>query len=241
MSCDNSIRQYNKAGAIDNSEATAISFFNAGTSTVVINGFPLAPNNCLSFSPVKCAEDCTKYMASFINNGSQTNSLFVFKGASTMQLSSMLQASASPASNVNIHDASGNNLNSTSGQLNVLDSTASGYLSTIATTVAGLATALAQTTGNTTLTNILSQNTLAVGGGGSKVLTAPFAGTSLSIKAFQVITAATITVFKVATVDQRVAYGLDAATIGVSAYIASPTGTLITDITLTVGQIVVYF
>ena len=217
---DNSIKQYTTNGVIDSEDTNAIAFVNSGTSIAVINGFPLSPGQALSFGTNdRCQQDCTKYQLSFIKTGTQVNSIFVFRGSSAIQFSQInLSSGGSGSSNVNIFDSSGATLSSTSGALNVTDSGA-----------------------ETSLVLIKNSLTLLSGQGGCRVLTTSAALTGQSIKAFQVLSAATITVFKVGGVDQRAAYGLDAASIAAPAYIAVPAGSLITDITITVGQIVIYF
>ena len=238
-SISNDIRQYVKSASIDTSETNAVAFVNMGTSIASINGFPLAAGQSLSFGTSdRCQMDCTKYQLAFVNNGSQTNSLFVFRGHSAINFSQVNAASGGgAATNVNIHDSSGNVLNSDgAGNLDVVDAA----LATILTSFEN-ANHTDLSAINTNLLIIKQELLLLAGQGGCKVCTAPYSGTSLSVQSLQIISAATFTIFKVAGADQRSAYGLDASSIAAPAYIASLKGNLITDISITVGQIIIYY
>lgn len=147
MACkeiDNSIRLYTLSGAIDTANTNAVSFVNAGTSIANLNGFPINPGQCLSFGNEANQCDKTKYQVAFINTGSQTNSLYVFRGHSGIQFSQIIAAIGGTHDNVNIFDSAGATLTASGGKLTVLDSAVVSAINALATS--GLATSANQTT-----------------------------------------------------------------------------------------------
>lgn len=140
-SVDTDIREYKQSGAIHSDDTNAILFYNKGTSTALINGFPLTSGQSLSIGNNQCSQDCTKYVLSFQNDGTQINSLFVVRGENLVQLSNIiLPGSSGIHSKVDIYDSSGAVLNSTSGQLQVVDTGVIAGLSIIATDITTFAT-----------------------------------------------------------------------------------------------------
>lgn len=141
---DNSIREYNKNGAIDTADTNAVTFVNTGTSIATLNGFPLQPGTALSFGNEAGQCDQTKYQLSFINTGTQTNQLFVFRGHSNIQLSQILAAVGGTHDNVNIFDSAGGTLTASGGKLTVLDTAVVSAINNLPTS--GLSTAANQAT-----------------------------------------------------------------------------------------------
>ena len=231
-------QEYNTGGVVDTANAAAVSFANVGTNTAYINGFPLAPGQCLSSSAIdKCTIDCTSYNLTFPNNAGKKNSVFVFMGESSISFTQILASSGGGGGgNVNIFDSAGNILKSTGFQLWVIDAGTISAVNTFATANhADLVNIL-----NTE--NVIKTNTnLLAGQGGMKIILGPSAALSgLSVRAIVVLSAATFAAFKIGGVDQRSAYGLDISNIPPPCYIASPAGSFITDITVTVGMIAYY-
>ncbi len=120
----NTWQEYNSGGVVDTQNASAVSFVNTGTNTAFVNGFPLAPGQCVSFgAQSECSLDCTKYNLLFPKTASTKNSIFVFIGESAITFSNILSAAAPGAhTKVDIFDSGGNTLKSTAFQLWVVDS-----------------------------------------------------------------------------------------------------------------------
>ena len=117
---NNQVQEYKISGAVDSKDTSAITFVNKGTNTAVINGFPLAPGQVLSFGNDKCSLDCTQYQLTFIGAG--TSSVYVFRGETAITLSNILSAGSGGVHvPVNIFDSTGANLLANAGRLTVYD------------------------------------------------------------------------------------------------------------------------
>ena len=80
-----------------------------------------------------------------------------------------------------------------------------------------------------------------IGARGSKLLTGTGAHTPLTGYAVQAAEDTVFTVFKVGGVDSLTAYGLNAsATLKAGALLTVPSGSVITDITMSSGSLVIY-
>lgn len=227
---DNSIREYNKNGAIDTADTNAVTFVNTGTSIATLNGFPLQPGTALSFGNEAGQCDQTKYQLSFINTGTQTNQLFVFRGHSNIQLSQILAAVGGTHDNVNIFDSSGNALNASAGKLTVLDAAVVSAINGLATS--GLATSAKQDVQTANL-NVMS------GANGCYMLNVGTAWTG-SAKALVVNADCFFTTIKQNGVSVLTSKGFDGG-VKAGGFLTPDATKVFSDITLTSGQVIIYF
>ena len=74
----NDMSLYSEAAQIQ-SLCQEITFYNKGTSIMVINEVPFSPGTGPAFDGKEGELDCTQYRLKFINTGTQTNSAFVIR------------------------------------------------------------------------------------------------------------------------------------------------------------------